>query len=370
MSELLDSLVRASVRSVAPYVPGTTVEQARRRFGLERVVKLSSNENPLGTSPRAMAAIRELETLHIYVDDDYRAVRSLIAQRAGDGVALENVLLGHGSNELLAQLFITFTEPGDQVVMADPTFSLYRMDARLHGVEAVEVPLRDGVHDLDAMLSAVGAKTKMVIICDPNNPTGTQVEPEAFARFVQALPERVILVLDQAYREYMTAGVEGITYAMNRPQTIVLRTASKIYGLAAVRFGYAIAQKDMIDWLLRTRLPFNVSAPALAAVTAALGDDDFLRQSVAANVAGRAQLTAGFTQLGLTMYPSAANFVAVAVPMSATIAYEGLLKQGVIVRSGDGLRMPQRLRVTIGTQLENATFLAALTAVLASEAPR
>lgn len=363
MATNIDTLVRESLLGMAPYVPGTTVDQARRRYGLDRVVKLSSNENPLGTSPRAIHAIHALERLNIYVDDDYQALRTKIAENAG--VGLENIVLGHGSNEILAQLFSTFTELGDEVVMANPTFSLYRSNARMQGAIAVEVPLRDGVHNLDAMLAAVTPKTKMMIICDPNNPTGTKVAYDAFAAFVQSLPERIILVIDQAYREYMTDGVEGIDYVKIRPMTIVLRTASKIFGLAALRFGYAVAPADVVAWLIRTRLPFNVAAPALVAVYAALDDGDFIMRSIASNDAGQAQLAAGFAKLNLSMYPTAANFVAVEVPTSATIAYDGLLKRGVIVRSGDGLRMPNRLRVTIGTEEENTIFLDALGATLA-----
>ena len=173
MADPVSSFVRACLREQTAYVPGTTVEQARQRYGLERIVKLSSNENPLGSSPRAMEAIQALKRLNIYVDDDYRALRAKIA--ATWGLGFEHVILGHGSNEILAQLFATFVESGEEIVMADPTFSLYRANARMYGGKAVEVPLLDGVHDLDAMLAAVTARTKMLIICDPNNPTGTRV---------------------------------------------------------------------------------------------------------------------------------------------------------------------------------------------------
>jgi histidinol-phosphate aminotransferase len=362
MATLLDDLVRRSLKQLSPYVAGTTAEQARRRYGLSRVVKLSSNENPLGTSPRAMEAIQRIERLNIYVDDDYRALREKIAER--HGVTAVQVALGHGSNEILAQFYTTFTEPGDEVVMAVPTFSLYRSNALISGAVAVEVPLREGVHDLDAMLAAVNSKTKMMVICDPNNPTGTWVERDAFETFVQALPERVLLVLDQAYREYMSGGVDGIAYIGTRPRTLVLRTASKIFGLAALRFGYAVASEEIVSWLLRTRLPFNVALPALVAVDAALDDLAFIEESIARNAAGKAQLAAGFERWSLPSYPSGANFVAVGVPFAADAVYDGLLKRGVIVRSGDALRMPGYLRVTIGTEEENAVFLEALDAVL------
>lgn len=362
MTTSLDDLVRRSLTRLSPYVAGTTADQARRRYGLSRVVKLSSNENPLGTSPRAVEALRKIDRLNIYVDDDYRALREKIAGR--HGVTAAQVVLGHGSNEILAQLFTTFTESGDEVVMAVPTFSLYRSNAVISGAAAIEVPLREGVHDLDAMLAAVTAKTKMIVICDPNNPTGTCVERDAFEAFTRALPERVLLVLDQAYREYMSGGVDGIEYVGTRARTLVLRTASKIFGLAALRFGYAVASEEIVSWLLRTRLPFNVALPALVAVDAALDDLAFIEESIARNSAGKAQLAAGFAGLRLPSYPSAANFVAVGVPFAAEAVYDGLLECGVIVRSGDALRMPGYLRVTIGTEEENAIFLDALGAVL------
>jgi histidinol-phosphate aminotransferase len=362
MATPIDDIVRRSLKELSPYLPGTTVDQARRRYGLSHIVKLSSNENPLGSSPRAMEAIRKLDRLNIYVDDDYSALREKIGGR--HGVTLAHIVLGHGSNEILSQLFTTFTEPGDEVVMADPSFSLYRNYARMNAAVAVEVPLVEGVHDLDAMLAAVTPQTKMVIVCDPNNPTGTRVEKEAFARFALALPERVLLVLDQAYREYMLEGVEGVEYVGTRARTVVLRTASKIFGLAALRFGYAVASEEIVAWLMRTRLPFNVAAPALVAVDAALDDEAFIKASIAQNEAGKRQLSDGFAKLNLSMYTTAANFVSVGLPIAADVAYEGLLKRGVIARSGDKLRMPGRLRVTVGTKDENIAFLTALQAVL------
>jgi len=339
------------------------VDEVRRRFGFDRPVKLSQNENPLGTSPRALAALQGIAALSDYVEDDHFALRMRLAKPYG--LALEDVVLGHGSNELVMLVFNAFVDPGDEVVMAKPSFSLFRKDAQVTGAAIVEVPLRDGVHDLAAMLAAVTSKTKVVFVCDPNNPTGTRVQREALFAFAAALPADVLLVLDQAYREYMDAGgVDGVDVLRVRPATLVLRTSSKIYGLAAVRFGYGYSSPDVVTWINRVRLPFNVGRPAAVAVLAALDDDAFIAASLENNVRGLAQLSSAFARLGLHAYPSAANFIAVEVPIEAEDAYLALLERGVIVRSGDGLGMPRRLRVTIGTEAENAAFVAALEELL------
>lgn len=359
--------MRPQVASLKPYVPGTTVAQAKAKYGLERIVKLSSNENPLGASPLALDAVRRLDDLHIYVDDDHTELRGRLGEPYGLGV--EHVLLGHGSNEVVRMLFTALLAPGDEVVMADPTFSLFPLDATLMAAIPVKVPLRDGVHDLDAMLAAVTPKTKIVVVVDPNNPTSTRVEREAFDRFAKALPERVVLIVDQAYREYMPAGsVEGVDYVKSRPATVVLRTHSKLYGLAALRFGYALGDAALLEYVERIRLPFNVSRPAAVAALAALDDHEWVRRSLETNDAGKAFLEAELPKIGLDAYPSAGNFVAVRVPGRANDAYEALLARGVVTRSGDALGMPGRLRITIGTLEDNRAVVAALATLLPAHA--
>ena len=353
------SLVKPEVAALKPYTPGTTVAQARQRYGRATFLKLSSNENPLGTSPMALAALAAMHDHQVYVDDDHRELRTRLA--APYGLTAEHVMVGHGSNDVARTLFTALLSAGDAVVIADPTFSLYAKDAEMFGAEAVAVPLREGVHDLDAMAAAVTAKTKIVVVCDPNNPTGTRVEREAMERFVQALPARVVLVIDQAYREYMPEGsVEGADYVRSRPGTIVLRTHSKLYGLAALRFGYALGDPELLAYAERVRLPFNVSRPAAVAALAALDDGEFVRRAIATNDDGKAYLYPAFARLGVHAYPTAANFVAVTVPGTATEAYEALLARGIVTRSGDALGMPGRLRITIGTAEDNAQVVAAL----------
>jgi histidinol-phosphate aminotransferase len=357
------SLARAGVLSMHPYSAGTTVDQARRRYGLERIIKLSSNENPLGSSPKALAAIAAMSDTNLYADDDHLALRERLA--APYGLHVDNTIVGHGSNDILLMFFLAFVEAGDEVVMADPTFSLFPADARMVEATSVRVPLRDGVHDLDAMLAAVGPKTKAVIVCDPNNPSSTRVDPDDFRRFAAALPERVLLFIDQAYREYMPPrSVEGTDYVKSRPGTLVTRTMSKLYGLASLRFGYGFGEPAMIELMQRVRVPFNVARPAALAAGGALDDEDFRLRTIAMNEAGKAYLVPEFARLGLALYPCSANFVAVNVPTVAEQAYDDLLRRGIVVRSGDKLGLPGYLRITIGTAEQNEALIAAIQDVL------
>jgi histidinol-phosphate aminotransferase len=350
---------RTVVRKLAPYQPGTSIEEVKRRFGLDRIIKLASNENPLGSSPKAIAALAHIDRLHLYFDDAYTELKAKLA--APYGLRAENVVLGHGSNELVNIIAETLLEAGDDAVMADPSFSLYRLVTAVQGATPIEVPLREGAHDLDAMLEAVTPRTKIVFVCDPNNPTGTALDPGAFETFAMRLPEDVTLIVDQAYREYMGPGcVDATSLVTTRARTIVLRTMSKIYGLASLRFGYGFADEDTIGWLNRVRLPFNVSRPAALGAEGALADTEFVARSVATNDAGKTYLYRELTRLGLAYYPTQANFIAVAVPGSARAAYEALLERGIIVRSGDALHMPGHLRITIGTPEENRALIDAI----------
>ena len=357
------SLARPPVRQLHEYSAGTTIAGAKRRFDLDRVIKLSSNENPIGSSPKALAAMASLTDAHLYADDDHLALRARLSEPYG--LRIENTILGHGSNEILLMFFLTFVGAGDEVVMADPTFSLFPANAIVTGATPVRVPLRDGVHDLEAMLAAVTPQTKAVIVCDPNNPSATCVDPQAFAHFASLLPARVLLFVDQAYREYMpAASVEGTDYVKSRRGTIVTRTMSKLYGLASVRFGYGFADQGMIDLMQRVRVPFNVSSPAALAALGALDDDAFRAATIALNDEGKTYLGAAFRRLGMFAYPSAANFVAVRVPVAAEDAYTDLMRRGIVVRSGDKLGMPNFLRITIGTAEQNRELVAALEADL------
>lgn len=356
-------MTRAALHKLAPYVPGTTIEEVQRKLGLERIIKLASNENPLGSSPKALSALRGLDRLNLYLDDSYPELRERIA--APHGLHFTNVILGHGSNELVNIVAEAILEPGDEAVMAVPSFSLYKLAATLQGALAVEVPLRDGVHDLSAMLEGVNGSTRMIFICDPNNPTGTALSQERWKSFLREVPEDVVLVVDQAYFEYMDAtGYDAARLAVERPNTLVLRTMSKIYGLASLRFGYGFADAEFIAWLNRVRLPFNVSRPAALGARGALDDAEFVARSIELNTRGKAQLFPAFAEMGLRVLPTQANFYAIEVPVTATRAYEDFLQRGIIVRSGDALQFPGHLRITIGTAEENQAVLEAFEQLL------
>lgn len=357
-------MTRAALRNLAPYVPGTTIEEVQRKLGLERIIKLASNENPLGSSPKALHALRDLDRLHLYLDDSYPDLRERLG--APYGLHWRSVILGHGSNELVNIVSEAMLEPGDEALMAAPTFSLYKLAATLQGASAVEVPLADGVHDVDAMLERVTANTRMVFVCDPNNPTGTAIDAAAWQRLLAGLPDDVCLVVDQAYREYMSPGAYDAAHLANeRPNTLVLRTMSKIYGLASLRFGYGFGDPELIALLDRVRLPFNVSRPAALGARGALDDAEFVRRSIDLNERGKAQLFPELEKMGLRVLPTQANFYAVEVPVSATRAYEDFLQRGIIVRSGDALRFANHLRITVGTEEENQAVLDAFGALLA-----
>jgi histidinol-phosphate aminotransferase len=363
MDSVASKLVRRAVRDGHAYRPGTTLEQARRTYGIERIIKLSSNENPLGTSPRALAALAGLDELNVYVDNEYHELRDKLARHVGVGI--DNVIVGHGSNELLELMFETFVDRGERVIMAKPTFSLFPQNAQLRESDAVEVPLRNGVHDLEAMARAANSNTKLVLVCDPNNPTATAVTPQVMDRFLSQIGDRALVAIDQAYREFMPDGVDGVTIAMQRPNVLVYRTMSKVYGLASLRIGYAVGAAELISYMQRVRLPFNVTRASVVAALAALDDADFVRRSVTTNAEQRERLHRDFARLGLFAYPSAANFIAVQMPVAADRAYTDLLKLGIAVRSGDALGLPGYLRITVGTAAENDALIAALEKLLA-----
>ncbi len=355
---------RRALACLAPYVPGASIDEIAKRYGLSHVIKLASNENPLGSSPLALAAIGNVASLHLYADDAHITLKNQLA--APYELTAQNVILGHGSNELVNIVAHALLDPGDEAVMAMPTFSLYPLAVKSVDAVPIEIPLRDGVHDIDAMLAAVTAKTRLFFVCDPNNPTGTRLDAADWERIFAELPEQVTLVVDQAYIEYADAPVfDAAMHSARRENMLVLRTMSKIYGLAALRFGYAYGGAALIASLEKIRLPFNVSALAAAGAKAALSDVDFIARSRALNERGKAELSSAFARLGLHAYPTHANFFAVKIPMAANTAYEALLRQGIIVRSGDGLHMPGRLRITIGTTEQNAALISALESLLA-----
>jgi histidinol-phosphate aminotransferase len=353
--------VHPDIRSLSPYVPGKPIDELQRELGLTRVIKLASNENPLGPSPKALAAlVGAQDMLHRYPDGGAYRLRQAIADHWK--VTGEQVILGNGSDEILGLLARTFLTPGDEAIMADHTFVIYKMEVTaVHG-KPVVVPLANWTHDLESMVRAVTPRTRLLFVCNPNNPTGTMVPVKAVDRLMAEVPEDVIVVFDEAYFEYVRNPQfpDTMAYVRRGRNVIVLRTFSKIYGLAGLRIGYGISTAEIIDFLNRVRPPFNANSLAQAAALAALGDDEHVAKSRAANAAGLEQMEQGLRALGITPIPSQTNFLYFDAKQNGRPVFEALLRMGIIVRHIDGTM----LRVTIGQPDENAAFLHALKKVL------
>jgi histidinol-phosphate aminotransferase len=358
--------VRPELSRIAPYVPGKPVAEVEREYGVSHAVKLASNENPLGPSPAALKAVRDvLAGLHRYPDGAGVALRAAIAARFE--VRPDQVILGNGSDEVVALLCNVLLSPGDEAVLAAPTFGIYRIAVLAHQGTPVEVPLAGGRHDLGAMLARVSDRTKLFFICNPNSPTGTALSRREVLDAIERLPAHVVAVCDHAYEDYVTAAdfpFGGTLVQSDRP-VVILRTFSKIYGLAGLRIGYGVGPGELVGWMNRIRLPFNASTPAQAAAIAALSDDAHVRASRMVNAAGKTYLTKECARLGLAVCPSEANFLYIDVGRDAKAVFERLLREGVIVRHFDG----RSLRITIGLPEENTRCIAALERALSADEP-
>ncbi len=358
------SLVIPTIEALAPYEGGKPIEELAREFGITDAVKLASNENPLGPSPRAIEAARRVLTdSHRYPDGAAHYLREKLA--AKHRTSMQEVLLGAGSNELLDLVVRTFCTPEHHVVFADPSFVVYRIAAMACGVPYSAVPLTsDLVHDLPAMAAAVTPQTRVLFVANPNNPTGTYVGRAAVERLLRDVPPEVIVVMDEAYLEYADAPdyPNSLELRHLRERLLVLRTFSKIYGLAAFRVGYGVGPRQLIDYMNRVRAPFNVSTLGQAAALAALDDADHVENARALNQRERRRVSAALAERGLRVTLSQANFVLVDVGRPARPVYDSLLRLGVIVRPFASL--PTSLRVTLCTERENDRFLSALREVL------
>ncbi len=353
------------VRALQPYQPGKPVSELQRELGLEQVIKLASNENPLGCSPQVQQALQPcLSTLAIYPDGAGFELRAALAQH--HGLALEQVTLGNGSNDLLEIIAHTFLAHEHAAIVAQYAFAIYGLVVRAIGAELVVVPARDYGHDLVGMAAAITAQTRILFIANPNNPTGSCLSQAQLRSFMRTLPEHVVVVLDEAYLEYAEeGGVDAAAWLAEFPALIICRTFSKAYGLAALRIGYALSSPAIADLLNRVRQPFNVSTLGLVAARAALADQDFVARSRQVNAAGKAQLQRGLQNLGLKVLPSQGNFLCVDLARPAQAVYTALLARGVIVRPLAGYDLPQHLRISVGLEAENDLCLRALAEVLA-----
>ncbi len=354
------------IRAIAPYQPGKPISDLAREMGLEphQIVKLASNENPLGASPKAYLAMQEaLEDIARYPDGSGFALRDAVCAKFG--LRPEALIFGNGSNDILELAARAFLTPGSEAVYSQHAFAVYALATQAVGAKGVTVGARDFGHDLETMLAAVTPQTRMIFIANPNNPTGTMLQKTLLLDFLRQMPEQVLVVLDEAYDEYMPpeSKSESFNWLAEFPNLIVSRTFSKAYGLAGLRIGYGVASPGVADMMNRVRQPFNVNSVAQAAAVASLNDDDFVERSYALNRAGMLQLTQAFDTLGLEYIPSFGNFVSVRVGAAADINRR-LLEQGVIVRPVANYGMPEYLRVSIGLFDENARFLNVLESIL------
>ncbi len=359
------SLAVAGVRALTPYAPGKPLEELEREYGIGHAVKLASNENPLGPGRLALAAIQAgIDGLARYPDGGGFALKRALAERLK--IEPGRITLGNGSNDVLELAARAFAGPGDEVVFSQHAFAVYPIVTQAVGARPVATAARDWGHDLAAMARAVGARTKLVFIANPNNPTGTWIGRSALQEFLDRLPKHVLVVLDEAYFEYVEEPdyPDGTALLADHPNLIVTRTFSKAYGLAGLRVGYALSSAAVADLLNRVRQPFNVNSLAQAAAVAALGDREHLARSRDLNRAGRRQLGRALPAIGLAPIPSAGNFLCFDLGRPAAPAYEALLRQGVIVRPLANYDMPNHLRVTIGRPEENERFLGALKTVM------
>lgn len=353
--------VHPDIASLVPYLPGKPIEELERELGIPRATKLASNENPLGPSPKALAVLAEAaRTLNRYPDGGAHRLRAALADRYK--VTADQVILGNGSDEIIGLLVRAFLAPGDEAVMADQTFVIYKMEVTAaHGVPVV-VPLKDWRHNLPAMAAAVTPRTRLLFVCNPNNPTGTMVTGAEVDELMARIPEEVIVVFDEAYYEYVRSRdfPDSVGYVKQGRNAIVLRTFSKIYGLAGLRIGYGLTTQEIAGYLNRVRPPFNANSLAQKAALAALKDEEHVAQSRAMNETEITRVRAGLVALGFQPLPSEANFLYFDVGRNGREVFDALLRQGIIVRHIEG----NMLRVTIGLPEENTRMLDALKHVL------
>lgn len=369
----LARLASQSVQQIAPYIPGKPVEELEREYGVSNIIKLASNENPLGPGPLAVAAIAKAAgEIGLYPDGNGFELKSALSTK--HACAMDCITLGNGSNDVLSLLAEAFLTPDTEAVFSQYSFAVYPIVVQATGALAHVAPALDESrrmalgHDLDGMLKLVNARTRLVFVANPNNPTGTWVEAGALKKFIASLPATTLAVIDEAYIDYATENEfpDASQWLKEFPNLVVTRTFSKAYGLAGARVGYALSSPPVADMLNRVRQPFNVSSLALAAACAALSDREHLAKSVTVNRQGLRQLLEGFDRLQLRYYPSAGNFILIDCQRPAMPIYEALLRAGVIVRPVANYGLPNHLRITIGTPAQNDRLLAALSAAFRS----
>lgn len=348
-----------------PYQPGRSIDEVKKMYGLEQIVKLASNENPFGSSPKVQQFLENQSIDHAIYPDGYASgLRQAVAK--ANGVDENQLLFGNGSDEIIMMISRALLQPGVNTVMAIPTFPQYRHNAVIEGAEVREVPLTNGAHDLQTMAQKIDEQTAVVWLCSPNNPTGVLIENNVLEEFIRKVPKEVLIVVDEAYFEYISEPTykNSIDLINEHENVIVLRTFSKAYGLAGFRVGYAVAQKELISRLDPVREPFNNTVTSQGVALAAIQDREFIDFCRIQNEAGKKQYEDFAKQHNLHIYPSQGNFVLLEVKADSDLVFEGLLKKGFIIRSGNALGTPGYIRVTIGTREQNNDLLQQLTDVL------
>jgi histidinol-phosphate aminotransferase len=358
------------LRDLAVYQPGKPIEETARELGCEpsEIIKLASNENPLGPSPKAIAAMcAAIQNAHLYPDGGAFYLRNAIAKKLN--VTPDHIILGNGSNEIIELLAHAFLQRGDTILTSEHAFVAYKIIARIFGAKTIEAPSRDYGHDLDAMLDAITDRTELIFIANPNNPTGTLLSADAIERFMMRVPPQVVVVFDEAYYEFVDEMPDTLRYLRDRRNVITLRTFSKIHGLASLRVGYGIARPELIEVMHKTRQPFNVNGVGQIGALAALADEEHQREAKRLVDEGRAFFEKEFAAMKLRFVPSAANFVLVKVGDGLPV-FRALLQNKVIVRAMKGYNLPQWVRITIGTMGQNEKCITALREVLAGSSSR
>lgn len=361
----LQRFLRKGILELKSYIPGKPIEEVQAELGLTEIAKMASNENPLGPSPRAVAAMEEeLKNVNLYPEGPCTALGREMSKRLG--IDEDMITFSNGADNCILLVGSAFIDEGDEIVMADPTFFVYRTVTKIMGGHPVYVKLKDHVHDLDSMLRAVGEKTKLVFVCNPNNPTGTIVKKGELDDFITSLPGHTIVVLDEAYFEFASdeAYPNGLDYIRRGYNVICLRTFSKLYGIAGLRIGYALGCREFVSALNRVREPFPVSRIAQTGALAALEDEEFTERVLKNNEEGKSYLYEEFERMALPYTPSHTNFVFVDLRRDSREIFQSLLREGIIIRPGDLWSCPTFARVTIGTMEENRKFIAALKKIL------
>ncbi|MDP5273814.1 histidinol-phosphate transaminase [Chengkuizengella axinellae] len=356
---------KSNIIHLPVYKPGKSTDEVKKEFGLEKIIKLASNENPYGFSEKVKQALMsEFENTNIYPDGASTKLTDKLSEFYN--VPSDQLIFGAGSDEVILMIARAFLVKGDETIMATHTFPQYKHNAEIEGAVCIEVPLKDGTHDLDEMLAKITNRTKIIWVCCPNNPTGTINSHDEVKAFLEQVPNHVLVVFDEAYAEYNEQNEypDSLSLMKQFKNLVVLRTFSKIYGLASLRIGYGIAHPEIIHTINQVREPFNTTRYAQSAALAAIEDQEFIKDCREKNKLGLAYLKGQFERLGLSSYPAYGNFVMVDVQKPAELVFQGLLQKGIIIRGGHQLGFPTSLRVTIGSQEQNEEFINVLESVL------